>query len=184
MAESQGRKAGLTVRVYQYTLAGMGGVGHILRAFGLAAGLVAFGILSAVPGATRADGPLIGVVKTLEGQVALLRGGGATAAQVGADILLKDRLRTGPDGAVGVTLNDGTLISLGPNSLFEFSEFEYAPRRGAFGFVGSALGGTMLYSSGKIGKLAPERTRVRTPVSVIAVRGTRFAVRLPAAGGN
>jgi len=161
----------------------MGGIVQNLRAFGLAV-VLALGAVSGLPGSARADGLLIGVVKTAEGEVALTRGGAALAAAVGAEVHVKDRLRTGPDGAVGVTLNDGTLISLGPNSLFEFSEFEYAPQRGAFGFLGKALGGTMLYSSGKIGKLAPERTRVQTPISVIAVRGTRFAVRLPAAGGN
>lgn len=42
----------------------------------------------------------------------------------------------------------------------------------------------MLYWSGKIGKLAPERTRIYTPMSVIAVRGTRFAVRLPSPAEN
>lgn len=161
----------------------MGGFEHKLRAFGLAATLV-LGIVSSQSQSARADGPLIGVVKTAEGEVALLRDGAVIVAKVGGEVHLHDRLRTGADGASGVTLNDGTLISLGPSSLFEFSEFEYSPKRGAFGFLGSALGGTMLYSSGKIGKLAPERTRIQTPVSVIAVRGTRFAVRLPAIGGN
>ena len=42
----------------------------------------------------------------------------------------------------------------------------------------------MVYSSGKVEKLAPENTRIRTPFSVIAVRGTRFALRLPPADGN
>lgn len=161
----------------------MGGIGQAVRAFGLVAILV-LGVGGLRPGGALADGPLIGVVKTVEGKAELLRDGAALAAEVGTEVHLQDRLRTGPDGAAGVTLTDGTLISLGPSSLFEFSEFEYAPQRGAFGFLGSALGGTLLYSSGKIGKLAPERTRIRTPISVIAVRGTRFAVRLPAAGGN
>lgn len=154
-----------------------------MRAAGLAS-LLALAAIAIPAAGARADGPLIGTVKTAEGEVTLLRGPVTLVAGVGDDVQLHDRLRTGADGAVGVTLNDGTLISLGPNSLFEFIEFEYAPQRGAFGFTGSALGGTMLYSSGKVGKLAPDRTRIRTPISVIAVRGTRFAVRLPAATGN
>ena len=152
---------------------------HLLIA-AMAAGIL-FGLLL---GGASAQANSIGVVKSVEGQVSLLAAGVPRAVEVGTGVRLHDQLRTGADGAVGVTLEDGTLISLGPNSLFEFSEYEYAPRRGAFGFLGSVLGGTMLYSSGKIGKLAPENTRVRTPISVIAVRGTRFAVRLPAAAGN
>jgi len=137
--------------------------------------------MHSAPGTAMAQGAPIGIVKTAEGVVALIRGDVTMPASPGDDVLMLDRVRTGADGAVGVTLEDGTLISLGPNSLFEFTEFEYAPRLGAFGFLGSLLGGTMLYSSGKVGKLAPTRTRVQTPISVVAVRGTRFAVRLPAA---
>ncbi len=160
----------------------MGGGNQLLRA-AAAAFLVVACLWQPVVDA-RADSLPIGVVKTAQGKVELLRGSDSIVAEVGSDVHLKDRLRTGADGSVGVTLDDGTLISLGPNSLFEFSEFEYAPQRGAFGFLGSALGGTMVYSSGKVGKLAPEKTRIRTPISVIAVRGTRFAVRLPEASGN
>ena len=162
---------------------GMGRISQLLRVVGFAAAVMV-SCLAGTSSAARADEPLIGVVKSAEGAVALLRADTSVAATSGSEVRLGDRLRTGPDGAVGVTLEDGTLISLGPNSLFEFTEFEYAPQQGAFGFLGSMLGGTLLYSSGKVGKLAPERTRVRTPSSVIAVRGTRFAVLLPAAAGN
>lgn len=135
-------------------------------------------------GSARADDGLIGVIKKVEGAVALLRSDERLSARVGDDVRLHDRIRTGADGAVGVSLTDGTLISLGPNSVFEFTEYEYAPQHNAFGFLGSLLGGTMLYSSGKVGKLAPERTHIRTPLSVVSVRGTRFGVRLPAATGD
>ncbi len=153
------------------------------RAACLAAAILLAGLWAPAGGA-HAESPSIGVVKTVRGEVELLRGGAPLPAEVGSDVHLHDRLRTGADGAAGVTLDDGTLISLGPGSLFEFSAFEYAPRRGAFGFLGTALGGTMVYSSGKVEKLAPENTRIRTPFSVIAVRGTRFALRLPPADGN
>lgn len=156
----------------------MGGTTGHSRTLGFAAG-VALAALCAMGGVARADGPAIGVVKVVEGGVALLRPDTRQDAVVGAEVRLNDRLRTGPDGAVGVTLNDGTLVSLGPNSLFEFTEYQYVPQDHAFGFLGSLLGGTLLYASGKIGKLAPERTRVQTPISIVSVRGTRFGLRLP-----
>jgi len=143
---------------------------------------LALTVAAAMP--SCADDELIGVVKKAEGAVFLLRSDQQRPATTGDEVRLRDRLRTGPDGAVGVTLTDGTMISLGANSVFEFTEFQYAPQRDSFGFLGSLLGGTMLYSSGKIGKLAPGSTRVRTPLSVISVRGTRFGVRLPAATGD
>lgn len=161
----------------------MGGIVRRIWFAGLIAGF-ALALTAAPVSSSRADEGLIGVVKKAEGAVFLLRSDQQRSAATGDDVRLHDRLKTGPDGAVGVTLTDGTMISLGPNSIFEFTEFEYAPQRDAFGFLGSLLGGTMLYSSGKVGKLAPENTRVRTPLSMISVRGTRFGVRLPAATGD
>lgn len=149
---------------------------------GLLLGAVA--LLVAVAVEARAETDVIGVVKTVSGEAVLERAGGPVAAVVGGDVFRKDRLRTGADGSIGIALNDGSLVSLGPSSVFELSAFEFAPRQGAFEFLGSILGGTLLYSTGKIGKIAPGKTRLRTPTSVVAVRGTRLAIRVPAAGGN
>lgn len=45
------------------------------------------------------------------------RAGGAEAAgSGGVQVFEKDKLRTGADGALGVTLQDNTLLSAGPNS--------------------------------------------------------------------
>ncbi|MDF1794656.1 MAG: FecR family protein [Thalassobaculaceae bacterium] len=129
-------------------------------------------------------GSVIGTVKVVSGEAAVERGDTVLEAVEGLDVLRRDQLRTGADGAVGVTLNDGTLISLGPNSRFELSSFEFAPQRDAFGFLGRILQGTMVYQSGRIGKIAPENIQIRTPLSVVAVRGTRFAVRVPAQAGQ
>jgi hypothetical protein len=127
-------------------------------------------------------GAVIGTVKVVHGDAGVRRGADRLAAVEGLDVLRRDVLETGSDGSLGVTLNDGTLISLGPRSRFELSAFEFEPRRDAFGFLGHILQGTMVYQSGRIGKIAPDKTRIKTPLSVVAVRGTRFAIRVPQAG--
>lgn len=129
-------------------------------------------------------GPAIGTIKVVSGDASVRRGDSVTTASEGLDVQHQDILLTGPDGALGVTLGDGTLISLGPNSRFELTEFEFAPQRNSFSFFGKILEGTMVYQSGRIGHIAPEKTRIETPLSVIAVRGTRFAVRVPTGAGN
>ena len=138
----------------------------------------------ATPTGAQDQGPAIGMVKVVDGEVAVERGGAVIPAVEGLDVHRSDTLRTGTAGAVGVTLNDGTLISLGPSSRFELSSFEFAPQREAFGFIGQILEGTMVYQSGRIGKIAPENIQIKTPLTVVAVRGTRFAVRVPTQGGN
>lgn len=143
-----------------------------------------FALATVAPASAQNGNPAIGTVKVVSGEAAVERGGTILPAVEGLDVHRKDRLWTGDDGAVGVTLNDGTLISLGANSRFELSSFEFAPQREAFGFLGQILQGTMVYQSGRIGKIAPENIQIRTPLSVVAVRGTRFAVRVPAGAGE
>ncbi|UUX49246.1 FecR domain-containing protein [Nisaea acidiphila] len=126
----------------------------------------------------------IGTIKVATGDASIMRGAQVLAAAEGMDVERADTLVTGTGGSLGVTLKDGTLISLGPNSQFELSAFEFSPRNDAFSFFGKILEGTLIYQSGRIGKIAPEKTRIETPLSVIAVRGTRFAVRVPAGAGN
>lgn len=145
---------------------------------------LALALMPLVPAGAQDAGSAIGTVKVSSGDAVVERGGAVLAASEGVDVLRRDRLRTGADGSLGVTLNDGTLISLGPNSRFELSSFEFAPQREAFGFLGQILQGTMIYQSGRIGKIAPENIEIRTPLSVVAVRGTRFAVRVPAGSGE
>lgn len=140
-------------------------------------------LLTGAAGAQE-TGAAIGTIKVADGDVSVQRNGSVTPASEGLDVQREDTLLTGAGGALGVTLNDGTLISLGPNSRFELAEFEFAPQRNSFSFFGKILEGTMVYQSGRIGHIAPEKTRIETPLSVIAVRGTRFAVRVPSGAGN
>lgn len=126
---------------------------------------------------------VIGVVKSASGQASILRAGARVPATVGLDVNEADQLRTGADGSMGITLNDGSLVSLGPDTLFELSAFEFEPRRGAFEFLAAILRGTFVYTTGRIGKIAPENVKIETPTSVVAIRGTRFAVRVPAGEG-
>ena len=61
-----------------------------------------------------------GIVKTSRGQVVLERAGQKLDAPVGARIFASDRVVTGADGSVGITLRDNTILSAGPNSSAPF----------------------------------------------------------------
>lgn len=136
------------------------------------------------PASALDTGADVGTVKVAKGAATIQRGDTSLAAEEGTGVREGDTLLTGTDGALGVTLNDGTLISIGPNSRFELAGFEFAPQRNRFSLFGKILEGTLVYQSGRIGKIAPEKTRIGTPLSVVAVRGTRFAVRVPSGAGE
>jgi len=122
----------------------------------------------------------IGRVKLVAGEATILRGGQATPASVGAILSAADRLRTGADGRVGVTLKDDTRLSLGANTEIALAEFEYAPGSGQLSLVVRVARGLLSYISGHIAKLAPSAVRLETPTSVIGVRGTHALLRVEA----
>ena len=66
-----------------------------------------------------------GMVKVAKGQVSIERDGKKLPATVGSQIEVADRVHTGSDGSVGVTLRDNTLLSAGPNSLIVIDKFAF-----------------------------------------------------------
>lgn len=127
-------------------------------------------------------GDLAGMVKVAQGQVSIERDGKKLPASVGAPIEVADRLRTGPDGSVGVTLRDNTLLSAGPNSLIVIEKFAFDNTTQDGNMSIRIRKGTLSVASGKIAKRTPESVDFHTPTSVLGVRGTEFAIEV--AGGS
>lgn len=116
--------------------------------------------------------PAIGAVKSVAGAAVIVRSGRETPAAVGQWLLERDALKTGADGRLGVTLKDGTRLSLGRNTEVQLSAFSYAPARGRLALALRVLRGVADYISGRIADLAPGSVKIETPTSVIGVRGT------------
>lgn len=122
--------------------------------------------------------PVAGRIKVSTGSAFIVRGGAQIPAQVGQIVFEADGLRTGGDGKIGVTLNDDTRLSLGPNSELKLERFMYAPADSGFGLVLKFVRGAATYVSGRIAKLAPDSIRLETPASIIGVRGTTLAIQV------
>jgi hypothetical protein len=120
--------------------------------------------------------PVAGRVKVSSGSAFIVREGAQTPAQVGQTVFESDGLRTGADGKIGVTLNDDTRLSLGPNSELKLERFMFAPAESGFGLVLRFVKGAATYVSGRIAKLAPGSIRLETPAAIIGVRGTTLAI--------
>ena len=119
----------------------------------------------------------IGSVKTARGGV-VRRATETIPVSEGMHLQLNDTLQTSADGVVGIILQDGTRISLGPNSELKLDRFVYQPADGKFGLLLRLGHGALSYISGKIAHFAPESVSVETPVGVLGLRGTHFAVSL------
>jgi len=118
----------------------------------------------------------VGVVKVSNGPVQLERDGRSVPATVGMAVRASDTLRTGASGSAGVTFADNSLVSVGPNTVFSIDKYRFDSTTHAGEFEGSLKKGKLAAVSGKMVKQTPESMKIRTPSSVMAVRGTEFVV--------
>jgi hypothetical protein len=119
-----------------------------------------------------------GTVKVVRGDVQVQRQEQKQALHVGDKLYAGDRIVTAPDGALGITLRDDTLMSLGPKTVFVLEDFGFNESSGEGNVAVRVAKGTLRYVSGLIGKHAPERQQVATPTATIGIRGTDFIVEV------
>ncbi|WGG53147.1 FecR domain-containing protein [Rugamonas sp. DEMB1] len=137
---------------------------------------IAAATLLALYGRTQAAELPAGMVKTSKGQAVIEREGKPSPALPGAALMRSDRIVTGADGSVGVTLRDETLLSVGPNSHVWLEKFAFNPTTHEGSLDASVKRGTMGVISGKLSKQSPGAVQFRTPSSVLGVRGTEFLI--------
>jgi hypothetical protein len=120
----------------------------------------------------------IGRIKSHVGPVSIQRGGSMIAARPGLALEQGDVVLTGKAGRVGIAFLDNTRMALGPNSKITLSEFSYDRSRQTGTFVTSVNRGSLGVVSGNIAKSKRDAMRVRTPTSMLGVRGTKFVVEV------
>ena len=118
----------------------------------------------------------IGQVKIAKGQVTIERQGKPLPAAVGARLQTSDLVRTGADGSVGITMDDDSLLSAGPNSELSLDHYGFDATTNQGRFDASLNKGTLAVISGRIAKQSPDAMTVRTPNAILGVRGTEFVV--------
>jgi hypothetical protein len=141
------------------------------------AAILACGFAAATLPAVAQDAP-VGQVKTARGKAELLRGAERLAAKPGDPVQAKDVIETGPDGAIGVTLIDNTVLSAGPNSQIALEEYSFNSSNFAGAMTADVRKGSLAVVTGDIARTSPEAMKVRTPTAILGVRGTQFAVQV------
>jgi hypothetical protein len=131
--------------------------------------------LAQAPTATT-DGSRIGTFKQTQGEVHLGKDAGRAAPVSGDAVRLGDRLRTGETGGASIVLKDGTVLTVGPNSTVDLSQFQFNSTTQEGNFLLDLLQGSVRVVTGLMTKVNPERFKVRTPTAVVGVRGTDFIV--------
>lgn len=124
----------------------------------------------------------VGEIKNVRGSVHIERDGKRVAAAPGMGVRQSDVVVTGADGSAGITFQDNSLLSVGPGSELAIEHYSFDSTTHAGRFDASLKKGTLGVVSGRIVKQSPEAMRVRTPTSIMGVRGTEFFVKVAEPG--
>ena len=125
-----------------------------------------------------------GTIKTLKGTASIEREGQKIPALIGSKIMVSDRILTGADSSVGITLRDNTLLSAGANSTLVINRFAFDTTTHVGTVDATVKRGTLAVVSGKIAKTSPENVSFNTPTVSLGVRGTEFIVEASEREGN
>jgi hypothetical protein len=120
----------------------------------------------------------IGRVKTSVGAVSVKRNGAPVPVAPGTKLEQGDVVATGKGGRIGIAFSDNTRFALGPNSRIVLSRYAYDQTRQTGNFETQVQRGNLGVVSGKIAKSGRDAMRVRTPTSMLGVRGTKFVVEV------
>jgi hypothetical protein len=130
---------------------------------------------------TSPDSDRIGTFKQVQGEAWVGPPAARKTAVSGEGVKIADRLSTGQTGAATITLKDGTVLTVGPNSTMDLSAFEFNSTNQEGNLVLDLLQGSVRIVTGLLGKANPDKFKVKTPTSVVGVRGTDFIVQTQAA---
>jgi hypothetical protein len=125
-----------------------------------------------------ATGDEIGQIKTVTGEVTIIRSTIQQPARAGDLLEVSDTLVTGAESSVGVTLIDNSRLSAGPHSRIELQQFRFNPTTQEGESLTEVKRGTLAIISGQIAKQSPEAMKVKTPTTILGVRGTKFVVQV------
>ena len=117
-------------------------------------------------------------IKTSSGTAVIERGTQKLKPTPGLQLLARDRLVTGKDGRMSLAFIDNTRFAVGPNSSVSVSEFQYDRTRQKGSMVTQVDRGSLAVVSGKIAKSGKDAMKVRTPNTLLGVRGTKFIVEI------
>lgn len=117
-----------------------------------------------------------GVVKTSKGTASVERAGTQVSLTPGTHLQQGDRVTTGSDGYLGITMRDDTLLTLGPATSLNIDSYAFDAKTHDGNFLVSLSKGVLSVVTGLIARRSPESFAVKTRISTMGVRGTEFIV--------
>lgn len=120
----------------------------------------------------------IALFKNVSGDIRIVRDAKEIVPVAGTQIMRSDKILSGPQSAAGIVFKDGTQLTVGSSTEIKIDQYVFQPEDAKYAFSVYLNKGSAIYSSGKIGKIAPQSVSINTPRATVGVRGTRFIVKV------
>lgn len=118
----------------------------------------------------------IGKAVTASGTVTAIRGKVKTPMKAGDPVFEHDVLETAVDGKLAITFTDKTAFAIGPSSRVAIDTYFFDPKKLKGNMLADIKKGTVMVRTGQLTKQQPGAVRIKTPRTVLGVRGTTFIV--------
>lgn len=119
-----------------------------------------------------------GFVSDIKGLVlAQDKSGAQRTLQPSTQVFVGEMIET-RDSSAEITLDDGTQITLKPETQFRIIDFSYKANSETNTSLAELLKGQLRIITGKIGKSKNDRYQLRTHIATIGIRGTDYSIRL------
>lgn len=119
-----------------------------------------------------------GYVASVAGEAFLSHRGKFIEVVLGQAIIEGMTLHTGEQGGLAVILDDGTVMSFGPNSELELERYRFVPASEAFRLAVRFKRGTLSLVTGAISRLDPEALSLETPQGRVRVHAGHVLVKV------
>ncbi|MBT7732633.1 MAG: hypothetical protein HN701_13055, partial [Rhodospirillaceae bacterium] len=125
----------------------------------------------------------IGQIESLTGTATATRADGTEIVlKAGSNIFSGDILETGPKGALGIVLEDDSVLSLADSGRMVMDDVTFDPNSQEGNATISVVQGVFSFVSGQIAKTGPDAMVLKTPVATLGIRGTKVAGSAAAEG--
>ena len=127
-------------------------------------------------GTAQAAPKSIGKAVTVTGSAKVIRGKDKLAVKAGDPILEHDVFVTEAGAKLAITFSDNTSFAIGPNSRIAIDTYFFDPKNLKGNMMAKIKKGTMMVRTGQLTRQQPGSVRIKTPRTVLGVRGTTFVV--------
>lgn len=117
----------------------------------------------------------IGTVSLVEGKATILRNGQTLGANMGDKIENKDVISTQVNSKIKITFIDNTIVTIGKESSLNIEEYIFdTTNKSQAKTELNVLKGAFHTITGEIGKVNPDKFKLKTKSASIGIRGTEF----------